>query len=66
MFCSRKTNNKINKLHERALRIFFRDDSSNSEELLEKDHSFSIHHENIQALAIEMHKVHHGLSENSF
>ena len=65
MFCSRKANNKINKLHERALRIVYQDDISNFEQLLEKDHSFSIHHQNIQTLAIEMYKVHYGLSENS-
>ena len=44
MFCSRKANNKINKLHEKALRIVYQDDISNFEELLEKGNSFSIHH----------------------
>ena len=66
MFCSRKVNNNINKLHERALRIVYQDDILNFEELLEKDNSFSIHSENIRTLAIEMYKVHYGLSENSF
>ena len=65
MFCSREASNKINKLHERALRIVYQDDILNFEELLEKDNSFSIHHQNIQTLAIEMYKVHYGLSENS-
>ena len=31
-----------------------------------KDNSFSIHHQNIQTLAIEMCKVYYGLSGNSF
>ena len=66
MFCSTKANNKINKLHERALRIVYQDDILNFEELLEKDNSFSIHHQNIQTLAIEMYKVYYGLPENSF
>ena len=66
MFCSRKANNKINKLHKRALRIIYQDDISNFEQLLEKDNSFSIHHQNIQTLAIEMYKIYYGLSENSF
>ena len=35
MFCSRKANNKINKLHEGALRIVYQDNISNYEELLE-------------------------------
>ena len=66
MFCSREASNKINKLHERALRIVYQDDILNFEELLEKDNSFSIHHQNIQTLAIEMYKVHYGVSENNF
>ena len=36
MFCSGKGNNKINKLHERALRIVYQDEILNFEELLEK------------------------------
>ena len=49
MFCSRKAN-KINKLDERALRIVYQDYILNFEELLglEKNHCFSIHHQNIQ------------------
>ena len=47
MFCSRKANNKTNKLHERALRIVYQDDISNFEGLLEKDNPFSIHHQDI-------------------
>ena len=44
MFCSRSANNKINKLHERALRIVYDDYNSKFEELLTKDSSFTIHH----------------------
>ena len=66
MFCSRKANNKINKLHERALRIVYDDDISSFEQLLEKDNSFTIHHQNIQTMVIEMYKIKNGLSENSF
>ena len=66
MFCSRKTNNKINKLHERALRLVYNDNESSFENLLEIDHSFCIHHQNIQTLAIEMYKINYGLAEGSF
>ena len=66
MFYSRKVNNKINKLFERTLRIVYQDDISNFDELLRKDNSFSIHHQNIQTLTIDMYKVHYGLSETSF
>ena len=66
MFCSRKANNKINELHERALRIDYQTNISNSDELLEKGNFFSIHHQNIRTLAIEMYKVYYGLSEDNF
>ena len=56
MFHDRGINNKINKIHERALRIVYKDDVSTFEELLQLDNSFSIHHRNIHTLAIEMHK----------
>ena len=57
MFHGRDFNNKINSLHERALRITHGDRSSSFEDLLKKDNSVSIHHRNIQALATEMFKV---------
>ena len=62
MFHSRGLNNKINRIHERALRITYKDKSSTFQELLEKDNSVSIHHRNIQKLAIEIYKVLHGFS----
>ena len=49
-------NNKINRLHERCLRMIYNDKISNFEELLTKDNSVSIHHSNIHALAIEIYK----------
>ena len=57
MLHSRKNNNKIKHLHERCLRLIFSDKKSSYENLLEKDNSVSMHHKNIQALAIEMFKV---------
>ena len=61
MLHSRKNNNKIKHLHERCLRLIYSDKKSSYENLLEKDNSVSIHHKNIQALAIEMVKVKHKL-----
>ena len=66
MFHSRKSNNKINRIHERALRIVYDDYTSSFEELLNKEESFSVHHSNIQTLAIELYKVTHNLSNNIF
>ena len=59
MFHSRGVNNKINHLHERALRniSFF-------ENLLKKGKSFTIHQRNIQSLAAELFKVKGSLSNN--
>ena len=57
MFHSRALNNKINSIHERALRTTYNDSKSTFEELLNKDNSVSIHHKNLQVLAIEMFKI---------
>ena len=57
MFCSRKCNNRINKIHERALRTVYNDHISSFEVLLLKDNSVTIHVRNLQALAIEIYKV---------
>ena len=57
VFHSRSLNNKINSLHERALRITYGDRSSSLENLLKKDNSVSTHHRNIQVLATKMFKV---------
>ena len=62
MFCSRGLNNKINSLHERVLRITYGVRSSSFEDLLEKGHSVSIHHWNIQALATELFKVENNIA----
>ena len=62
MFHSRGLNNKINCIHERALRITYNDKSSSFGELLTKDRSVTIHHRNIRALAIEIYKVMQGIS----
>ena len=61
MFHSRRLNNKINNVHEKALRIVYSDYKSTFQELLNKDASFSVHHRNIQTLATEVYKHIHGL-----
>ena len=62
MFHSRQINHKINKLHERALRIVYNDHFLSFEELLSKDKSVTVHQINLQTLATEMYKILNGLS----
>ena len=64
MFYSRGISDKINHLHERALRIIYKDNTSTFEELLENDNSLSVHHRNIHTLAIELFKIKLDLSNN--
>ena len=62
MFHSRCLNNKINTFHERCLRMIYNDKILNFEELLNKDKSVSMHHNNMHALALEMYKVAYEMS----
>ena len=62
MLHSRTLNNKVNRIHERALRTVYSDYNSSFNELLDKDGSFTIHQRNVQSLAIEIFKYLHGLS----
>ena len=66
MFSSRKINNRINKLHERALRLVYSDYESTFEDLLTKNESFTVHHYNIQTFAIELYKVRNNISQIIF
>ena len=60
MFHSREMNNRINHIHERALRIAYKDKSSSFAELLRKDGSVRIHYRNVQSLATEIYKFING------
>ena len=62
MFRAGTMNNKINSIDERGLRLTYYDQVSSFGELLKKDLSFSVHHRNIQSLAILLYKFFHGLS----
>ena len=62
MFHSRTLNNKTNKIHERALRLVYDGENLTFQELLDLDGSITIHHKNIQRLAIEMFKIKNNLS----
>ena len=57
MFHSRKLNNRINNIHERALRIVYRDYGSTFQQLLKQNKSVTIHQRNLQILATEIFKT---------
>ena len=62
MFHSKHLNNKINRIHERALKIAYRDYQSNFNVLLENDCSVSIPVKNLQTLMIEIFETKQNLN----
>ena len=62
MFCSRTSNNRINKLHERSLRVIHTDEISDFDSLLDINNDITIHHRNIQVLMIEVYKIKNGIA----
>ena len=59
---SRALNTRINRIHERALRMVYNDYTSTFKMLLDKDKSVTVHVRNIQTLAIEVFKTVNGVS----
>ena len=56
MFCNKTSNNQINKIHKRSLRLVYEMQDANFEDLLLKDNSWNVHENNIHKLLIEMYK----------
>ena len=61
MFHSRSLNNKINRIHERALRLVYQN-NLNFSELLDLDNSVTVHQNNFQVLVTEIYKVKNGIA----
>ena len=61
IFHTKKLNNRINSLHEKALRATYQDKNSSFKELLNLDKSVFIHYRNIKYLLTEIYKVKMGL-----
>ena len=61
MFSFRQSNNLINKVHERALKLIDQD-NCNVEVLLEKQHNVSINQKNLQDLMTEIYKIVNGIA----
>ena len=62
MFCSRKGNSRINRIHERAMRIGHYDYESTFEQLLIKNKTITSYKKHLQYLAIEIYKTFNGLN----
>ena len=62
MFHSREINNKINRIHERSLRLVYSDKTCTFKELLDTDKSVSVHHKNMQVLGTEIYETVNGLA----
>ena len=61
MFHSRNLNNKINRIHDRALRLVYQNNLSFSE-LLDLDNSVTVHQKNLQVLVTEIYEVKNGIA----
>ena len=62
MFCNKTSNNQINKIHKRTLRLVYQMEDTNFEDLLLKDNSWNVHENNIRTLLIEIYKSINNLS----
>ena len=62
MFSSRKSNNLINKVHERSLKIVSGDNYSSFKSLLSKCKEITIYQENLQVVMAETYKIINGIS----
>ena len=62
MCCDKTSDNRINHLHERALRTVYNHNVLTFEKLLEKDNSVTIHVRNLRILATELYKTKENLA----
>ena len=60
MLHSRTLNNQINRIHERALRLVYKDYAASFDELLSRDGTVTVHERNIQILDVELFKIVNG------
>ena len=62
MFCSRQSNNLINKIHKWSLRISYKDQKTSYHNLLETHNELTIHQRNLQVLMTETYKIVDGVA----
>ena len=56
IFCNKTSNNQINEIHKRTLRLLYEMENANFEDLLLKDNSWNVHENNMHMLFIEIYK----------
>ena len=61
MFHNRALNNRINKIHERTLRLLYQNKNLYFSDLLELDNAVTIHQRKLQVLVTETFKVKNNL-----
>ena len=62
MFCNKTSNNQINEIHKRTLRLVYEMEDANFEDLLLKDNLWNVHENNIHMLLIEIYQSINDLS----
>ena len=62
MFCNKTSNNQINKIHKRTLRLAYELEDENFEDVLLKGNLWNVHENNKHMLLIEMYKSTNNLS----
>ena len=62
MLHSKTLNNGIKNIHERALKLTYKGNKFSFKQLLEKDHSVTVHYKNLQVLDTEIFKVKNNLA----
>ena len=66
MFCSRQSDNLINKIQERSLRISYKYQKTSYQNLLETHNELTIHQGNLQVLMTEIYKIVNGIALTNY
>ena len=57
MFCSRQSNNSINKVHERGPKLTYRAEIKDFQQIRREQNEITIHQRNLQVLMTEVYKI---------
>ena len=63
MYCSRESNNLINRVHKRGLRLTYRNEINKEfQQILREKNEPTIHQKNLQVLMTEVYKIVNGIA----